>query len=240
MKWGTKMTAAALALTLAAASVPAKAYSLPYEDVSDQHWAYADILYASQWGLLQGREDGNFHPEDALTRAEFVSILARVGNVQLSRYPGSDFQDVPENAWYAQAVNWANRMGVASGVGNGRFDPGGAVTREQMATMSYQFLKSMGITYGNDNTALPYSDADSISDWALDAVKAMYTSKLITGREDGSFDPFAPTSRAEAAAMIRRLYINLDDQSAPAPDGGEDNTGGQNPGEDTGENTSGN
>ena len=234
------MTAAALALTLAAASVPAKAYSLPYEDVSDQHWAYADILYASQWELLQGREDGNFHPEDALTRAEFVSILARVGNVQLSRYPGSDFQDVPENAWHAQAVNWANRMGVASGVGNGRFDPGGAVTREQMATMSYQFLKSMGITYGNDNTVLPYSDAGSISDWALDAVKAMYTSKLITGREDGSFDPFAPTSRAEAAAMIRRLYINLDDQSAPAPDGGEDNTGGQNPGEDTGEDTSGN
>lgn len=231
MKWGTKMTAAALALTLAAASVPAKAYSLPYEDVSDQHWAYADILYASQWGLLQGREDGNFHPEDALTRAEFVSILARVGNVQLSRYPGSDFQDVPENAWYAQDVNWANRMGVASGVGNGRFDPGGAVTREQMATMSYQFLKSMGITYGNDNTVLPYSDADSISDWALDAVKAMYTSKLITGREDGSFDPFAPTSRAEAAAMIRRLYVNLDDENgpdpSPSPDDGEDHPDGE-------------
>lgn len=231
MKWGTKMTAAALALTLAAASVPAKAYSLPYEDVSDQHWAYADILYASQWGLLQGREDGNFHPEDALTRAEFVSILARVGNVQLSRYPGSDFQDVAESAWYAQAVNWAHRMGVASGVGNGRFDPGGAVTREQMATMSYQFLKSMGITYGNDNTVLPYSDADSISDWALDAVKAMYTSKLITGREDGSFDPFAPTSRAEAAAMIRRLYINLDDENGPDPnpnpDDGEDHPDGE-------------
>lgn len=225
------MTAAALALTLAAASVPAKAYSLPYEDVSDQHWAYADILYASQWGLLRGREDGNFHPEDALTRAEFVSILARVGNVQLSRYPGSDFQDVPESAWYAQAVSWANRMGVASGVGNGRFDPGGAVTREQMATMSYQFLKSMGITYGNDNTVLPYSDADSISDWALDAVKAMYTSKLITGREDGSFDPFAPTSRAEAAAMIRRLYINLDDENGPDPnpnpDDGEDHPDGE-------------
>ena len=231
MKWGTKMTAAALALTLAAASVPVKAYSLPYEDVSNQHWAYADILYASQWGLLQGREDGNFHPEDALTRAEFVSILARVGNVQLSRYPGSDFQDVAENAWYAQAVTWANRMGVASGMGNGRFDPNGAVTREQMATMSYQFLKSMGITYGNDNTVLPYSDADSISDWALDAVKAMYTSKLITGREDGSFDPFAPTSRAEAAAMIRRLYINLDDENGPDPnpnpDDGEDHPDGE-------------
>ena len=91
MKWGTRMTAAALALTLAASSAPAKAYSLPYGDVNDQYWAYLDILYSSQWGLLQGREDGNFHHEDTLTRAEFVSILARVGNVQLSRYPGSDF-----------------------------------------------------------------------------------------------------------------------------------------------------
>lgn len=240
MKWGTRMTAAALALTLAASSAPAKAYSLPYGDVNDQYWAYLDILYSSQWGLLQGREDGNFHPEDTLTRAEFVSILARVGNVQLSRYPGSDFQDVAESAWYAQAVNWAHRMGVASGVGNGRFDPNGAVTREQMATMSYQFLKSMGITYGNDNTVLPYSDADSISDWALDAVKAMYTSKLLTGREDGTFDPFAPTSRAEAAAMARRLYVNLDDEPDPNPDEGEDNTDGQNPDEGTGEDASGN
>ncbi len=211
MKFGKKITAAALATLLAAATVPgARAYNMPYTDVPQDYWAYEDILYTSQWGFFNGKADGDFHPADTLTRAEFVSILARVGNVQLSRYPGTEFTDVAEDDWYAQAANWAFRRNIVSGVGDGKFDPNGIVNREQMATISYNFLKSIGVVYGTEKGEIPFTDVDQISDWALDAVKGMYTSEIMTGREDNTFDPKASTSRAEAAAIARRIYVDMD------------------------------
>lgn len=222
MRFGMKFTATALTATmLAAAVIPAaRAYDMPYTDVPQDYWAYEDILYTSQWGFFNGKADGDFHPADTLTRAEFVSILARIGNVQLGRYPGTEFTDVAEEDWFAQAANWAFRRNIISGVGDGKFAPDGIVTREQMATMSYNFLKSIGVVYGTEKGDVPYTDVDKISDWALDAVKGMYTSEIMQGREDNTFDPKASTSRAEAAAIARRLYVDIDDgvTTTPKPD----------------------
>lgn len=200
---------AVVASTLGAFS--AQALYMPYSDVAEDHWAYQDISYTSQWGFFSGDENNHFNPDKTLTRAEFIMVLARIGNVQLSRYAGNDFTDVPEDAWYAQAANWGVRRGIISGTGDGKFDPNGIVTREQAATMSYLFLKSIGVFYGTANGHVPYTDVESISPWALEAVKAMYTSKLLTGRADNTFDPQANMSRAEAAALARRVYVAVDD-----------------------------
>ena len=201
MKRKKRAACAALAAVMAATALPlsARAYSMTYTDVPQDHWAYQDILYTSQWGFFNGKADGNFHPDDTLTRAEFVSILARIANAQVNRFQGTEFTDVNDDDWFAGAVAWASR-----------FDPNGVVTREQMATLSYNFLKSMGIVYGSENGEVPYTDKDQISDWALTAVKGMYSSGIMTGREDNTFDPQATTSRAEAASIARRLYADLD------------------------------
>ena len=212
MKRKKRAACAALAAVMAATALPlsAGAYSMTYPDVPQDHWAYQDILYTSQWGFFNGKADGNFHPDDTLTRAEFVSILARIANAQVNRFQGTEFTDVNDDDWFAGAVAWASRRGIISGVGDDRFDPNGVVTREQMATLSYNFLKSMGIVYGSENGEVPYTDKDQISDWALTAVKGMYSSGIMTGREDNTFDPQATTSRAEAASIARRLYADLD------------------------------
>lgn len=207
-----KAAAAALALALAASSAPgARAYSLPYTDVDQSHWAYEDILYVSQWDILGGRTETGFCPDEPLTRAEYVETLAGLAHAGLDRYPGSEFTDVEETAPYAAAANWAFRQGVVDGVGEGKFDPEGAITREQMATMSYRFYKVMGIHYGGEIDEVPYTDKEQIHDWALDAVRAMYTSGIMKGRETGAFDPQANVTRAETAAIARRVYLDVED-----------------------------
>lgn len=212
MKAAKRTAAAALALTLAASSAPgAWAYSLPYTDVDEYHWAYEDILYVSQWDILDGRTETAFCPDEPLTRAEYVETLAGLAHAGLDRYPGSEFADVKETDPYAAAANWAFRQGIVNGVGEGNFDPEGAITREQMATMSDRFYQNLGIHYGGEIDEIPYTDKASIHDWALEAVRAMYTSGIMKGREDGSFDPQANVTRAETAAIARRIYLDVED-----------------------------
>jgi hypothetical protein len=212
MKLVKQTAAAALALTLAVSSAPgAAAYSLPYTDVDQYHWAYEDILYVSQWDILEGRTESSFCPDEPLTRAEYVKTLAGLAHAGLDRYPGSEFTDVEETASYAAAANWAFRQGIVEGVGEGKFDPEGVITREQMAAMSHRFYKNLGIYYGGEIDEIPYTDKESVHDWALDAVRAMYTSGIMKGREDGSFDPQANVTRAETAAIAYRIYLDVEE-----------------------------
>lgn len=212
MKYAKQAAAAAMTLALAFSAAPrCQAYSLPYTDVDQYHWAYEDILYVSQWDILDGRTDTEFAPDLPLTRAEYVVALAGLAHASLDRYPGSEFNDVDPNAGYATAANWAFRQGIIEGVGQGNFDPEGAITREQMAAMSFRFYKNLGIHYGGEIDEIPYTDQAAIHDWAIEGVRAMYTSGIMKGREDGTFDPQANVTRGETAAIAKRIYLDVED-----------------------------
>ena len=77
--------------------------------------------------------------------------------------------------------------------------------------MSHRFYKNLGIYYGGEIDEIPYTDKESVHDWALDAVRAMYTSGIMKGREDGSFDPQANVTRAETAAIACRIYLDVEE-----------------------------
>ena len=153
-------------------------------------------------GLMSGTSATTFSPTGSVTRAMAVTTLWRLAGSPAPK--GTDsFSDVPEGTWYTQAVAWAQENGIASGNGKGAFQPGSAVTREQMAVFLYQYARYAGHDLANGVLEL-YSDQGSISKWARTAMEHAVGAGLITGSK-GKLSPKATTTRAELAVMLERM-----------------------------------
>ena len=159
---------------------------------------------------MNGVGEDAFQPGGSLTRAMFVTILGRMAGVAEGDYPGTSFADVPAGQWYSTYVTWAARTGVADGTGGGNFSPNRAVTREQMATMIARYTDSEDLTLNEVSDPVPaFTDQSAVSSWAREGVDLMRRTGILTGYEDGSFQPQRTANRAEAAAIFMRLDERL-------------------------------
>ncbi|MBQ4354361.1 MAG: S-layer homology domain-containing protein [Clostridia bacterium] len=177
---------------------------MPFEDVSRLDRHYAAVRFVYNKGLFQGVSSTKFAPDAPLTRAMFVTVLGRLCRVNKDDYIHSDFSDVPDGQWYTPYVGWAAQLGLVNGVGENRFDPMGDITHEQMI----KIVAQLGLQLGAGITEyaqvqLPYTDTDSVADWALDGVRYCRANRLI--HDEGALLPAVKTLRAEAAEIVARL-----------------------------------
>ena len=180
----------------------------PFTDVVAGTWYYGAAAYAYNNGLFAGMTPTTFAPNATMTRAMLVSVLWRLAGAPAPKAPNT-FVDVPDGAWYTDAVTWAAENGVVSGIGGSRFDPSGFVTREQTAEILYNYAHSKGydVSARADLTAFP--DAGSVSGWAENALSWANAAGLINGTvRDGQtiLDPQGSASRAQVA-MILMNYV---------------------------------
>lgn len=180
----------------------------PFTDVVAGTWYYGAAAYAYNNGLFAGMTPTTFAPNATMTRAMLVSVLWRLAGAPAPKAPNT-FEDVPDGAWYTDAVTWAAENGVVSGIGGSRFDPSGFVTREQTAEILYNYAHSKGydVSARADLTAFP--DAASVSGWAEEALSWANAAGLINGTvRDGQtiLDPQGSASRAQVA-MILMNYV---------------------------------
>lgn len=174
-----------------------------FRDVEDpQKWYYSTVYSVYDQGLMQGVGDDLFAPNNTLNRATVVTVLYRlVGCPQVS---GSNpFTDVPEGAWYTDAVNWASEAGVVKGYGNGIFAPGRAVSRQELAAMFYRFWQYQG---GDGQTSAgvlqDFLDGDSVPAWAVDAMAWAVEHQVIRGMTGGILEPRGGATRAQVAQIL--------------------------------------
>ena len=180
----------------------------PFTDVVAGTWYYGAAAYAYNNGLFAGMTPTIFAPNATMTRAMLVSVLWRLAGEPAPKAPNT-FVDVPDGAWYTDAVTWAAENGVVFGIGGSRFDPSGFVTREQTAEILYNYAHSKGydVSARADLTAFP--DAGSVSGWAEEALSWANAAGLINGTvRDGQtiLDPQGSASRAQVA-MILMNYV---------------------------------
>lgn len=180
----------------------------PFTDVVAGTWYYGAAAYAYNNGLFAGMTPTTFAPNATMTRAMLVSVLWRLAGEPAPKAPNT-FVDVPDGAWYTDAVTWVAENGVVSGIGGSRFDPSGFVTREQTAEILYNYAHSKGydVSARADLTAFP--DAGSVSGWAEEALSWANAAGLINGTvRDGQtiLDPQGSASRAQVA-MILMNYV---------------------------------
>ena len=166
-----------------------------FPDVVADDWFYGPVNTLADMGIITGYEDGTFGPEGQVTRAEFAAMMYRSGAAGDAEGKANTFSDVPEGEWYTEAVNALAAAGIVNGYGNGTFNPSGLITRAEMAQMIYKAL-------GEDK----YFDHGFVdvqpSSWYYNAVTVLYGYGIINGMGDGTFQPAANATRAQAAQII--------------------------------------
>ena len=187
------------------------------------HWAEANVAWAMEQNLFQGVSETEFSPDGSMTRGMFVTVLGRLAGINQDDYDdwylSNLYTDVPEDSYYAKYINWATRYGIAKGMGDGLFMPDKPVTREQIATFVIRFtsIYNYDLTAASDTIVEYFTDADTISSYAAEAVDAMRITGLINGRQndDGTyrFDPQAEATRAEAATIFCRLAASMQENT---------------------------
>lgn len=181
-----------------------------FYDAPTYEW-YADAVYElAADNILEGRQKGYFYPSDNVTRAEFMTILAKVQGVDLTNYYGSEpFYDVSPSDWFYAAVTWAYSEGLAYGKSNTYFDPNAKVTREEISCFIMRYLRSYSSQSLPEGDGLRFTDHYQISSWAREDVEALAALGIIKGFPDGSFMPQTSALRSQAALMTYNMRNEL-------------------------------
>lgn len=169
---------------------------LPFMDIV-HHPARAEITAMYNKGYVKGLTENAFGPEEALTRAQYVTLLARVYGWQLPAKPNPRFKDsIPA---YAQgAVEVAVAKGLVKGYPDGTFRPHQPVTRAEAAAILDRLIGR------GTNAPVQLADQNNWPAWAADAIRNVVGEKLIEPIGD-TFEPHQPTTRAVYVVALYRL-----------------------------------
>ena len=178
-----------------------------FSDVNTGDWFYDAVQYAYSHELMNGVGDGKFDPNGTTTRGMIVTILYRLEEEPAAQ--AASFTDVAADAYYAKAVAWAAEKGIVKGYSAAQFAPNDAITREQMASILYRYAQSKNYDVTGTAKLDGYTDAASISDYALTAMQWANAEKLIQGVTDTTIVPQGNATRAQVATILMRFIENV-------------------------------
>lgn len=192
------------------------------------HWAEAEIKGFASSGYISGDPDGRFRPDDPISYAEFVSIVARF-ELKPVRWHGGYLNSflfqfsssVNENDWYYNACMVASEAGLFGNIRKFETDKGTewngqtafslpALTEPAQRQHIAQFaVNLLGYKKSDLDTKLNYSDEQNINRYSngviYDAVKRLVSNDIISGYPDGSFRPQGTITRAELVVMLTKI-----------------------------------
>ena len=182
----------------------AAAEESPYKDVKTKRWSYADIMYVTEKGLMNGKDEGKFAPAETMTRAMVVTVLYRLEGEPDVEYK-STFNDVKENKWFTDAVIWAADNKIVNGVETGKYAPTENVTREQLATIIKRYSDYKLIITDAAADITGYADYKRVHDYAREALAWANAVGLITGKTEDTLAPREGATREQFAAILHRF-----------------------------------
>ena len=174
-------------------------FTIPFKDI-ENHWAKNEIIDFANKGYLNGKPDGGFHPQDTITRAEFVKVMNRMFG--LTTTSGVSFNDVPDGYWAKNEIDIAVTNGVAQGDGMGNFEPEKPISRQEAAKMIANYLN---ISDTNHDKIVKFPDYNQVANWAINEFEAVVERGYINGDNLGMLSPRANMTRAEAVVMLGRI-----------------------------------
>lgn len=181
------------------------AHGEPFGDLADAGWAREAVAELYKLGIVNGVSEKLFEPNRAVKREEFVTMLAKAAGLEAKDCEMS-FADVSEGDWYYEGVKAAYSNGAVSGISEDMFGAGFDVTREDTAVMVYRLFADK---IGENTAEVSFTDADEISEYALNSVTKLCAGGIINGMGDGSFSPKGTTTRAQAAVVIYRALRGI-------------------------------
>lgn len=172
------------------------------------HWAATDIARLASRLLVEGVSPGIFDPDRPMTRAEFATLIVRALGASDSADDTAAFRDVSDDDWFAPAVHTAYAMGIVQGA-DGRFEPRRTISRQEIAVMLSRTMAWAEQAAPSANVKA-FADDRLVRDWARDGIAAVSAAGIMQGDAGGALKPTAASTRAETAAMLKRLLEFID------------------------------
>lgn len=175
------------------------------------HWAVKYINDSVDLGLFRGDENGNFNPEQKITRAQFITVLWRMAGSPDMEATHS-FDDVDgQSEEFQKAIAWGHGKGYVSGISETKFDPNGMLTREAGMKMLHYYS---GGKVGQE--AMFYKiydgmikDVAEIADWAKKSVYWGIYYEMISGTDNLTISPKSAMTRAQMAKIMVTYHNNV-------------------------------
>lgn len=172
-----------------------------FSDLAHAEWAKESIEALVSKGVISGYGDGTFKPNANVTREEFVKMVVIAFDIP---YEGKEcaFLDVFENDWFRPYVGAAREYGIVNGIADDIFGIRKEITRQDAAVILKRTADYVSLNINTIRTYEGFLDNSNISDYAKEAVRALYCGGIINGRGNGLFVPTDTCTRAEAVKMI--------------------------------------
>lgn len=156
-------------------------------------------------GITGGTGGDRYSPAKSVSRGDFVLMLVKALGLQSE--VNTNFSDVAPASYYYEAVGIAKTLGITSGSGGGRFNPGSPVSKQEAAVLAMKALEIKGLVkIGDDTSELSkYKDGTEVVSYAGEEFSALLKEKIFTP-EGEALSPGAPLSRAQAAEILYNLY----------------------------------
>jgi len=186
---------------------------LKFVDV-ENHWAKDAVNDMGSRMIVNGIGKGMYNPDQDITRAEFAAIIVRGLGLRLTQ-GDSIFTDINTTDWYLSAVQTAFEYGLINGFEDGTFRPNDKITREQAMLIVSKAMKWTGLKDSAANPSVAdvihaFSDANTVSKWALPGVADSVSLGIVSGRTNKLLAPQANITRAEIATIVQRLLQESD------------------------------
>lgn len=167
------------------------------------HWAEGQINKWLERKIVKGYADQSFHPNNEVTRAEFLAIINRV--LGLKGGANASFSDVAKDAWYAEDVAKGSSAGIINGYSDQTFRPNQKMARQDAAVI---LARAFHLASKKD-AAVIFKDEALIQSYAKSAVQALAEQAYLTGYQDQSFGSDRLITRAETVALVDRLVAEI-------------------------------
>jgi hypothetical protein len=173
-----------------------------FSDVPAGAYCFDAVEWAVEKGITAGTGDGLFLPLRQVTRAEVVTMLWSAAGKPVVESDKS-FSDVPESAFFHDAVIWAAEKGITAGKGDGKFDPAGICSRAEI--MTFLWVAAGKPSRAND---VVFSDVKD-NQFYTEAVLWAADKGITAGMGDGSFGIAVPCNRAHIVTFLYVAYPYL-------------------------------
>ena len=193
---------------------PTETTKKPVEQVLNDvgtHWALNSIQFVYDRGIMTGTSAEQFSPDAQMNRGMLITALGRLAGINALDFTSGSFNDVDMSSYYGPYAEWSLRSNITRGTGNNNFSPDNPVTREELAVILVNFANAMGYNLPSGEGAQSFADGSTISPWAMEAIEIMRNANIMQGDPSNNFNPQAPATRAEIAAVLQRFieYMGL-------------------------------
>lgn len=191
-------------------TVPVTKAGTTFPDVRGQACQTAVEALAAR-EIINGMSASAFEPGANMTRAQYATIIVKALGLKPDAAGAAGFTDVPSDSWYAPYVGTACAYGIVNGRGEGIFDPGGTINRQEASAMTARAAALCGWDTSLDDAGVrmyiaEFTDYVTVDKWARPAMAFCFKSGILVSDEfEENLEPKQAILRSEVALMVYRL-----------------------------------